>query len=169
MAVNWSIKRRYSFSDNLKKIIRFYLLECPIEGDSRRYLDQANLQVWQPDRLLRRMESTSKLNGATWKIVSLAEMNNRLQEMESLHKLNPKREIAIHSRAHNYNKPTALIHMIRCSFAHGGFSQRSCDGETYYVLENLHDGKIKGRAVLYEKTLLSWIKLIKEGPVSNGS
>lgn len=168
MSASWSIRKKYDFSDNMKKIIRFYLLECPIEKDSRRYLDQFNLQIWKSDRLARRMKSSSRLNDATWQIVSTAEMNDRLSELDALCKLNPKREMAIHTRAHNYNKPTALIHMIRCSFAHGGFSQRSCEGEVYYVLENLHEGKIKGRAVLYEKTLLAWIRLMKEGPISKG-
>lgn len=166
MSINWSIKKNFVITDNLKKILRFYLLECPIEKDNRRYLYQADLKKWKSDRLTRRMMSTSKLNKQTWRVVRISEVERCLEELNALDRVNPEREIAVHARAYNFNNPTALIHMIRCALAHGGFSQRSRNEETYYVFENLHEGEIKGRAILYEKTLLAWMKIIKEGPIS---
>lgn len=55
--------------------------------------------------------------------------------------------------------------MIRCALAHGSFSQRTCNGETYYSFENSYGEKLKGRAVLRESTLLKWVDLMTSDAV----
>ncbi|WP_251231666.1 hypothetical protein [Adlercreutzia aquisgranensis] len=61
------------------------------------------------------------------------------------------------------NKTEALFYLVRNGFAHGGFLVCEYNRRRYYVFESRDRGKLKGRAVLSEETLLSWMKVIKAG------
>ena len=159
----WSLKKNYNFTEEFKEILRFYLLECPIEDVSRR-ADASVFNHWIPRELRHRMEEASGLSANSWKMVATREVEQTLRDMNCYYKVNPNREVAVHIRSRNLNTPKALIYLVRCALAHSSFSQRVSNGETFYVLENTNRNVLKGRAVLKEKTLISWINLIKKGP-----
>ena len=54
----------------------------------------------------------------------------------------------------------SLFSAIRNSFAHGSFNVKSYKGTRIYYFSNYKDYE-KARMVLYEETLLLWIKIIK--------
>ncbi len=70
-------------------------------------------------------------------------------------------EFAIHYIKDKLNKTTALFYLIRCAFAHGCFSLYE-ENERYFVFENFHNNKSKGRAVLKESTLFKLRDLVNE-------
>lgn len=59
------------------------------------------------------------------------------------------------------SKVESVLYMIRCALAHRSFHIKKCKNERYYFMENINRGKIKGRLILNEKTLLKWIDIIK--------
>lgn len=61
----------------------------------------------------------------------------------------------------------SILYSIRNSFAHGSFDIKTINNRKVYFLDAYKESKTsinrKARIVLYEKTLLDWIKLIKDG------
>lgn len=61
----------------------------------------------------------------------------------------------------------SILYSIRNSFAHGSFNIKTINNRKVYFLDACKESKTsinrKARIVLYEKTLLDWIKLIKDG------
>jgi hypothetical protein len=57
----------------------------------------------------------------------------------------------------------SVMYLIRCAFAHRSFRVQKHKNEKYYFFTNIDKGKLKGRAVLKESTLMKWIELIKNG------
>ena len=61
----------------------------------------------------------------------------------------------------------SILYGIRNSFAHGSFNIKTINNRKVYFLDACKEKKAKidrkARIVLYEKTLLDWIKLIKDG------
>ncbi len=157
MAVSWSVKRSYTFSPEFERIIRFYLFEFPDLSVSRRARTSIE---YNSKRLRNLLEANSGLNRHTWRVVSQREVENELRNLRIFNNVNPNREIAVHMRSRNYNNSFALFYLIRCALAHGNFSQRDHERQTYYVFENKYNGLLKGRALLKESTLIIWIDLI---------
>lgn len=159
MGVNWSIKETYKFTKGFQIILKFYLIECPIEGVSRRSGLAGNLEG-RARKLRKAMLECSNMTAESWKVVPADSMEETLSSMGVLRSFRLPCEFAIHAQRHQTNYPLSLVYMIRCALAHGSFSQRTCNGETYYSFESSYGGKLKGRAVLCESTLLKWVDLM---------
>ena len=98
--------------------------------------------------------------------VKLGNFDAKLAEIDRIDGYEAACEFVVYYYNGNESQPTALFRMIRNSFAHGAFRAGRHQGEIYYALENRYGKKLKGRAVLKEKTLLTWINVVKEGSKS---
>lgn len=163
--MNWTFRNQYKTgTTNAAKIIDFYVVECPAKGSTNRGQSFADFG-WIGARfntLQASMRRCSSLASRRWKCVNIDEVEKTLEGLDEYKALNPKDEFAVYCKSRKYGKTESLFYLVRCALAHGSFDIRTVKGTKYYILENRHDGVLRGRAVLKEKTLLKWIELVKE-------
>lgn len=109
------------------------------------------------------LRAHSTLQQSRWITSTVKEMENKLRAIDRFDRFDCSFEFAVHTVKEGLNKTEALFYLIRNGFAHGGFRICKYKGETFYAFESNDKGKLKGRAVLKEETLLSWIDVLKGG------
>lgn len=169
MSVEWTFTSDFSFFDeNFAKIFRFFLLELPVENTSKRFKSFENYG-WNSRKITNELKNQINSLNKNWKIIKVKDTKNLekiTQDIENLCKENgilnevtDRREIFIHTDSKD-NKTKSLCYAIRCAFAHGSFDTRMFQGESFYFFENRFRGKLRGRIVVKEKTLLKIIGII---------
>ena len=163
MKYDQSYKQPQSLSNsNLQKIIQFYLLECPVEGKSRRgktfqeygYKGSASFSRLK-NKLL---ESATKSLRRNYYPCKKDELSDCFKKCEQV--VFPD-EYCAFLKSDEKSIVRSMFSAIRNALAHGSFNVKSYNGKRIYYFSN-YKGYEKARIVLYENTLLSWIKTIKE-------
>ncbi|MDE6036272.1 MAG: hypothetical protein K2G36_10230 [Ruminococcus sp.] len=149
---------KINYTDNFKKIITFYLFECPVEDVSKR--GKTFKQIgWKGSSRLRMLERLLKnctsINEENWIICDKSEVENKLNNVNGLYYI-------VCSKSKSGIK--SIIYAIRNSFAHGSFEVKNIDGYNIYYLENHHKGHLCAKIVIEEDSLLEWIRIIKTNP-----
>ena len=79
-------------------------------------------------------------------------------------------EKAVISKVEN-SRYISLFYHIRCALAHGRFQILLTEKGTMYIMENGEENGrnfvVKARMLIYEQTLLDWIRILVAGPVEN--
>ena len=154
---NWNFNTKYSFSNkNFSKIYSFFVIETPVENVSKRGITfkQRKIDIIKLNNKIKKI--SNDLNKNWIEIKKGINILEELKKLNNLDKLDFSREFAIHSNNKN-SKTKSFFYTIRCAFAHGRFSYSKYNKEIYYLLENEHNNKIKGRILIKEKTLLAII------------
>lgn len=150
-------------NSNLQKIINFYVLECPVPETSARGKKFSELGfVGSPafSRLKKEL-----INAATQSLKEYYLPCNKDELESTFEKVNivsPPNEYCVFLKYDENTVMQSLFAAIRNALAHGSFNVKSYDKVRIYFLVNYHNYK-KAQIVLQEKTLLSWIKLVKSG------
>lgn len=146
---------------NLQKIINFYLLECPVENTSFRGKTFSDYGYQGPadySRLKKKL-----LKNATNSLKSNY-FPSKKEELESNFKKVSKvcypDEYCVFFKYDERTIIRSLFSAIRNAIAHGSFNVRNYSGSRIYFFMNFKDYE-KARIVLYEDTLLNWIKVVK--------
>lgn len=174
MSKNKKYKKTYenkipSTNPAFQKIINFYLFECPAENRSARGKTLAEYgwkKRWPLETLKKKLIEASVGNlDHLFFSGSPCDLSQKFKEAE---KLSPCNEYCVFLSNEAKSTMQSLFAAIRNSFAHGSFAVRRYKDEygkyqRMYFLCN-YDGYCKAEIVLNEKTLLSWIKIIKSGP-----
>lgn len=168
VANKWTFKQKISLtkSENLQKLVQFYVWETPVKKTSVRGVSFNELG-WNKgsyNTLHARMRKSSGFPNEKWISTSAGKIKESLRELNRLDSFDDSYEFAIHTVKNGLNKTEALFYLIRNSFAHGGFKTSKSKGAVYYVFENRQGEQLKGRAVIREATLLDWISIVKKGP-----
>lgn len=170
MSVQWIFNEPFSFNDEkFAKIFRFFVIEPPVENTSNR-ATTIESYGWTSRKITNVLKKNISSLNKNWKTV-LARDRSNLEKIEQdvtllcrkneiLEEVAERREIFIHTNMKN-NKTKSLIYSIRCAFAHGAFNKKNCFGEQFYFFENKDRGKLKGRIVVKEDTLLKIIDIIQ--------
>lgn len=166
MSLKWTFKRqvRLTGDSNLQKLVQFYVWGTPVPDTSckGRTFKELGWSGAGFNTLHAEMRKTSGFpTNKYWFAVPAKEVDRRLGELGVRERLGHF-EFAVHTQKEGLNKTEALFYFIRNSFAHGGFRKSEYEGESYYLFENRSDGKLKGRAVIKEDTLLAWIKILEK-------
>ena len=160
MGLKWNFTSKYNFKDeNFSKIYKFFVIECPCEDVSVRgkSFKKIGCNMNSLNNALKKGTSFLKIK---WKAYKVSEIEQKIKEEDIYEEVKMPLEIALHTERNN-NKTEGLFYSIRCAFAHGAFSIHKFKGEKYYFLENEDKGKLKGRIVVKEQSLLSWIEIVK--------
>ncbi|MBR6688175.1 MAG: hypothetical protein IKL77_05435 [Clostridia bacterium] len=148
-------------NSNLQKIIKFYLLECPVAGKSFRGKKFSDFGIErQPAfaRLKKLMLATASESLKTrYFPCKKIELEEKMQLMNDNYYPN---EFCIFLEHEEKTIMQSLFSAIRNAIAHGSFRYDSFKGERVYYFLN-HDGCDKARIVLKENTLLKWIECVK--------
>lgn len=148
------------FDENFQEIIQFYLFECPIEGVSHRgkTFKEMNWRGSSRFQMLERLLiAESGIPTNRWQILeSTAEVKKRVSRMS----FDDQFLVSDNSKG----KVQTFIYSIRNAFAHGSFDIIERNKNKYYLFENEYRGNLRTKALLSEKTLLAWIKIIKTNP-----
>lgn len=150
-------------SSNFRKILSFYLFECPTPNTSAR-TRTFNELGWNKSKqfaqLKKKMLDASlgnlRQNYYPCKKDELAE------KFETVRTVKPVNEYCVFLKFDEKNVMQSLYSAIRNAFAHGSFSIQSFNGIKVYFFANF-DGYLKAEIVLREDTLLKWIEIIKKG------
>lgn len=168
MANKWTFKAPVSLAGNqtLARLVQFYVWETPVPGVSQkgRTFRELGWTGYYFATLQTEMRSSSSLKRENWIGCSPAIIDSELKKIDRHESFDGSFEFAVHSIKSGFNKTEALFYLIRNGFAHGGFRVCSYQGEKYLAFESRDRGALKGRAVLKQTTLLSWMKLVKKGP-----
>ena len=160
MGLKWNFTSEYNFKDeNFSKIYKFFVIECPCEDVSVRGKSFKKIGC-NMNSLNNALKKGTSFLEENWIRVNNSDIEQTIKEKNIYEKVNMPLEIAIHTNR-DKSKTKGLFYSIRCAFAHGAFSIHKCDGEQYYFLENKYKGKLKGRIVVKEQSLLSWIEIVK--------
>lgn len=164
----WIFKQSVQVNEkaSLSKLLGFYLLESPVPNTSNKGKTLKELG-WKGSNLLTlqsQLRSTSTLTQDRWIDCYQKEIEDTLRTIKRFESFDCSFEFAVHTIKSGLNKTEALFYLIRNGFAHGGFRICKFNNEMFYVFETKQKDKLKGRAILKEKTLLKWAKLIKNGP-----
>lgn len=107
------------------------------------------------------MKKISNISKNNWKVVK---NNDDFDNYKDLLASENKCCLFINNKNRNV---LSILYSIRNSFAHGSFNIKTINNRKVYFLDACKEKKAKidrkARIVLYEKTLLDWIKLIKDG------
>lgn len=171
MACKWTFTQRVKLrgKDNLAKLLQFYLWETPVSGVSNKGKSFKEYG-WEESNYatlharMRRVSGFPNPKRPDWIVAAVKDVEAELAALGRLDDYKCSFEFAVHNQKDGHNKTEALFYLIRNAFAHGGFRINEYEGQRFYVFENRHDGKIKGRAIFQEKTLLSWIDIVRAGP-----
>lgn len=168
MADTWTFKKSIKLVGNetLSKLVQFYVWETPVPSTSQkgRTFKELGWRSHNFHTLQAAMRRASKLDRTRWIGANQKTVMEKLKELDRLDKYDCSFEFAIHTVKGGLNKTEALFYLIRNGFAHGGFRICRFGDKRYYVFESKDRGRLKGRAILREKTLLSWMKIVKAGP-----
>ena len=168
MSCGWTFAKKADArkDPNLARLIQFYVLECPVPGVSAKG-KQFSDYGWSGrsySTLHKEMRSVGGFptyRGDDWKTVTVAQVEGALRDINRLDVYDCSFEFAIHTTKSGLNKTEGLFNFIRNSFAHGGFKTSKYEGEVFYVMENRYNGKLRGRGIIRESTLLKWIDVVK--------
>lgn len=170
---DWCVfNSRINFSDKaFQKILGFYLFECPAEAVSVRaksFRDYGWDKPYKYSQLQSRLAKLNEESQIPFYRVSVESLYQTLLDQNQLDKIDMNKEIVIYTNVEL--SLATLFKSIRNSFAHGSFQKKTYKNEQYYVFENRkpqnikHDeNEIRARIILKEKTLLSWIEIVKSG------
>lgn len=154
-------------SKNFWDIVRFYLLECPTvktekKEKKRRSCRGKTLEEfgWNQNTRLKNMMTKSSVNltDFTW--------SEDVEIKELTKEFTPPREYCVVKKKNPTS--TDILVDIRDSLAHGRFHIIEHEGKKIYIFKNVNthskDKNQNAEIVLFEETLLQWIKVIKAGP-----
>ena len=157
-----TFKTSIKLSDKkLQKILQFYLIECPVEGVSFKgksfkeygYADRNSF-----GRLKKQLLDSATSSLAKNYFPSLkSELENNIKEC-SLKECSE--EYCVFLKSDEKSVMRSLFSAIRNALAHGRFSIKTYKNTHIYCFSNYKKYE-KARIVLYEDTLLTWIKIIK--------
>lgn len=146
-----------TYTLNFKKILNFYVFYCAVSNVSYRQISLEKYGWKDTRKLENKMKEISNINKKNWKCCSTAQdVKNYLEN----NNVGPFCCIFYKSKPTNVE---SLLYCIRNSLAHGSFRKDKVKGRTVYYLDNYKNNKIRGKFMIYEKTLLEWINLISEG------
>lgn len=172
-----SQKNEYSVipykNKNFIKIIDFYLFNCPARHTCKsKDLTGKNEYNFSFSKVsargktfaergiecgaLRALRAAMKRTSYQGKLFDLT--LDKPEEMEKY--LSIAGEICLTVKNSQMSQTDAIYYAIRNAFAHGSFSIE----KGFYCLENVNKGKVKGRIILKEETLLKWIDLCSLTP-----
>lgn len=158
---------------NFNKIFKFFVVFSPC----KRYATQGrtlNYYGWytKDTRSKNCLNNTLKYKNISKSIIlvgSYKELKSKITEVD-IHKedyTNIKNEKGIFIKSGETSYFMSMFYHIRCALAHGRFTISKHDGETIYYLENgkeykngKNEFKVSARLVIYESTLLDYIKKI---------
>ena len=170
MVMKWNFKQKVSLTGeakkNLQKIVQFYVWETPVpetsaKGCSFEEMDIVGHEFNTLLAQLRKVSGFPAANGQNWIKSTVSNIENDLEIIDRLDAFDCTFEFAVHTVKTGLSKTEALFYLIRNAFAHGGFRICTFNGETFYALESKDKGKLKGRALFKESTLLEWIKVLR--------
>ena len=147
-------------NSNFQKILMFYLFECPVAGKSQRgktfeqfgYAGASSYGTLKKELLNASTPSLSKN-------YMPSDKNELVANFEKSERITYPDEYCVFLKTDEKSVIKSLFSAIRNSFAHGSFNVKSYKGTRIYYFSNYKDYE-KARIVLYEKTLLLWIKII---------
>lgn len=149
------------YSANFKKILDFYLFDCLVPEVSQRGCSLEKYNWTNTAKLERKMKKISNISKNNWKVVK---NNDDFDNYKDLLASENKCCLFINNKNRNV---FSILYSIRNSFAHGSFDIKTINNRKVYFLDAYKESKTsinrKARIVLYQKTLLDWIKLIKDG------
>ena len=159
-----SFKQPKSLSNtNLQKIIRFYLLECPVEGKSCRGKTFEEYGFRGPSSFSKL--KVELLNSATTNLRQHYYPCKK-EELSAGFKfcdvLSYPDEYCVFLKSDEKSVIRSMFSAIRNALAHGSFNVNSYKGTRVYFFSNYKDYE-KARIVLHETTLISWIGIIQLG------
>ncbi len=155
--IKWTFKNRFKWSENLNKIVKFYLFNTPVAGVSARGVTFKQLG-WDKRELTPLLKREVDFLSSNWIVTTVKNIETQLKNKGQFKNVKFA-ETAIHINNKNSNIDS-FFYTIRCSIAHGSFSIRKHNNVNYYILKNKDKGKIKGRIVIKEETLLSIIDIV---------
>lgn len=172
MTCKWTFKERVKLpgDEPLARLLQFYVWETPVKGVSQkgRLLREYGWEGPNIRTLQARMRECSGFpdsKGRFWVGCTCSEVEGQLKDLDRLDGYDCSFEFAVHTER-NSSKTEGLFCLIRNSFAHGSFRINRYGNQRYIAMENRHEGKLKGRAIIKEETLLEWIKIVKKDPKS---
>lgn len=149
-------------NENLRKIIQFYLLECPVEGRSQRGLTFNQYGYIGPSSfsklkkaLIASATSSLKNNYYPSKKEELVDNYNKVENVGF------PDEYCVFLKSDEKSVIRSMFSAIRNAIAHGSFNVKSYNRTRVYFFSNFDKYK-KAQIVLYESTLLEWIKIVKK-------
>ena len=149
------------YSANFKKILDFYLFDCLVPKVSNRGYSLEKYNWTNNAKLEREMKKLSNISKNNWKVVKSSDDFANYTDL-----LTSENKCCLF--VNNKNKNVfSILYSIRNSFAHGSFNIKTINRRRVYFLDAYKENETsinrKARIVLYQKTLLDWIKLIKDG------
>lgn len=149
------------YSANFKKILDFYLFDCLVPEVSKRGYSLEKYNWTNTAKLEREMKKLSHISENNWKLVK---NSDDFANYTNLLTSETKCCLFTNNKGRNV---LSILYGIRNSFAHGSFDIKTINRRKIYFLDAYKESKTginrKARIVLYQKTLLDWIKLIKDG------
>lgn len=166
MACKWTFKQKISLGNdkNLQRLVQFYVWETPVRDTSAKGIPFSELG-WKGgsfNTLQAEMRKSSGFPNDKWIKASGRKVEEKLRSVDRFDGYDCSFEFAIHTVKDGFNKTEALFYFVRNALAHGGFKISEYKGERYLVLENRQGSQLKGRAILREKSLLEWAKLLSK-------
>lgn len=159
-------------SQNFQRILKFYLLECPVRlngGNNvvQRVRNFAN-RGFVGQKLTLLLNAMRKVSiGFRDRFVTAPETVEDVYS-EIMAKNCPYREFSI-VKATNTTQTESIYYCIRNAMAHGSFSTEEHNGQTFYHFESRSPrdrNKLRGRVCVSEETLLAWIDIIEKGTIA---
>lgn len=175
MTCRWSFHSPVKQSKMNWEILDFYLWGTPVNGVSQKGRSFADIGITGGKfNTLRGLMKAESHTGASlieknWVATTIKQIPDKLFSIGQLDSIDWSNEFAVHAvgvnpnnRGKSLNKTETLFYLVRNSLAHGGFRIAEYEGDFVYAFENRLRGVIRGRAVLYEGTLLNWARIIKK-------
>lgn len=153
------IDQPISYTNNFKKILTYYLFECPIESTSARgtlLLEYGWKGSSRLSMLARLMQAIAEIDDSDW----VTCLRNEV-EAKAIHFSSEQIHIVCNN---DKGKAKSVIYAVRNAFAHGSFNVKKVAGKIVYILENHNKGTLSAEITVTEDTLLNWIKLFKTKP-----
>lgn len=172
-------KDSLTLSDGLYEILKFYLwgTPCRFVSSCGKPINECGWgnDVWKKGNLRSYLLSIGNLQPRTTykKVKNASDMTHDAASIglggSNFHsRIDCNRIVFLEKK--NDPEILSIFYYIRCAFAHGRFEvHRNNANEVYYTMEAIKrkrgtkDYISKARMVLSEKTLLDWIRIVKEG------
>lgn len=176
----WNKKTNVPLEDkNFRKIIEFYLFNCPSEIRKTKNGKTQYQKVSQRSTTLRERGWRGGLintlianlkygiNGKLeYNVLSAkADIDQERIKIENIVSLSDEHfEMITMAERSDMNIPSSIFYYIRNALAHGTFSVVTVGNNKTYYLESGKDDKVKAQLRLREETLLKWIKDFEFSP-----
>ena len=147
-------------------IVRFYLLKCPTVNTNNVRICNRGKSLedygWSDESRVDSLRNA--LIESSYSLDGLTEWDKGYVNL-NINKISPPKEYSVFKTG---LKAKFLLKNIRDSLAHGRYHVIEHEGKKIYIFKNINITKKEQNAeiVLYEETLLNWIKVIKAGPAS---